>query len=303
MLHRMARLGLVLAVMAGSALFTTLDTRVTLVVDGRPLEVRTASLSVGQLLARRGLALGPHDEVRPAVGTRLRDGLRVVVNRAPLLTLVVHGRSRMLPVPEGTPSIRDALAHASVELDSNDVVTPGLGLRPRTGMTVRVTRVTYRRFSQVEIVPFATRTRYDPSMKVGTSQVERGGHDGHELVRYEVRMEDGREVRRDAIGAQMFQLPRDAEVVVGTDARERVATWQEGEASWYERDGVGAAHRWLPKGTAVTVTNLETGAKITVIIDDRGPYGVPGRILDLSQEAFERLAPPGQGVFPVYVSW
>ena len=207
MLHRMARLGLVLAVMAGSALFTTLDTRVTLVVDGRPLEVRTASLSVGQLLARRGLALGPHDEVRPAVGTRLRDGLRVVVNRAPLLTLVVHGRSRMLPVPEGTPSIRDALAHASVELDSNDVVTPGLGLRPRTGMTVRVTRVTYRRFSQVEIVPFATRTRYDPSMKVGTSQVERGGHDGHELVRYEVRMEDGREVRRDASARRCSSSP------------------------------------------------------------------------------------------------
>ncbi|MEX2458477.1 MAG: G5 domain-containing protein [Actinomycetota bacterium] len=303
MLHRIARLGVVLAVVAGSALVTSLDRRVTLVVDGRPLEVRTVSLSVGQLLARRGLDLGPHDEVLPGVGTRLRDGLRVVVNRAPLLTLVVNGRSRMLPVPGGTPSIRDALAQARIVLHPDDVVTPGLDLRPRTGMTVRVTKVAYRRFSQVETIPFATRTRYDPSMKVGTSQVEREGHDGHELVTYEVRMEDGREVRRDAIRAQMFQLPQDAEVVVGTDARERVATWQEGEASWYERDGVGAAHRWLPKGTPVSVTNLETGASITVIIDDRGPYGVPGRILDLSQEAFERLAPPGLGVFPVYVSW
>ena len=303
MLRRSVHVVVLLAVMAGSALFTSLDTRVTLVVDGRPLEVRTVSLSVGQLLARRGLALGPHDEVLPGVGTRLRDGLRVVVNRAPLLTLVVNGRSRTLPVPGGTSSIRHALAQARVALDPNDVVTPGLDLRPRSGMTVRVTKVTYRRFSQVETIPFATRTRHDPQMKVGTSHVEREGHDGHELVTYEVRMEDGREVSREAIRAQMFQLPQDAEVVVGTDARERTATWQEGEASWYERDGVGAAHRWLPKGTAVTVTNLETGASMTVIIDDRGPYGVPGRILDLSREAFERLAPPGQGVFPVYVSW
>jgi uncharacterized protein YabE (DUF348 family) len=303
MLRRIARLGLVLAVLAGSAAFASMDTSVVLVVDGRAVEVRTVSLSVGQLLARRGLHLGPHDSVRPPRSTRLRDGLRIEVERAPMLTLVLNGRSRTLPVLGGTPSIREALAQARVHVDPDDVVTPGLDQRPLSGMTVRVTRVTYREFSRVEHVPFATRTLYDPSMKVGTSRTERQGRDGHELVTYRVRLEDGGEVDRQVVSAQMFQMPQDAEVVVGTDAREREATWQEGEASWYARDGFGAAHRWLPKGTAVTVTNLDTGASITVIIDDRGPYGVPGRVLDLSREAFEELAPTGQGVLEVYLSW
>ena len=40
-----------------------------------------------------------------------------------------------------------------------------------------------------------------------------------------------------------------------------------------------------------------------MIIDDRGPYGVAGRIIDLSQEAFAQLAPLGQGVFRVEVTW
>jgi rare lipoprotein A len=76
---------------------------------------------------------------------------------------------------------------------------------------------------------------------------------------------------------------------------------QYGEASWYEVAGTGAAHPWLPFGTRVTVTNLATGRSLTVVINDRGPFG--GRIIDLSRAAFEALAPLGQGVMDVRVTW
>ncbi|HEV7268183.1 MAG TPA: septal ring lytic transglycosylase RlpA family protein [Falsiroseomonas sp.] len=42
-----------------------------------------------------------------------------------------------------------------------------------------------------------------------------------------------------------------------------------------------AAHRHLPFGTVVSVTNLRTGASTIVVISDRGPF-IPGRIIDLS---------------------
>jgi len=55
-----------------------------------------------------------------------------------------------------------------------------------------------------------------------------------------------------------------------------------GEA--YERSALTAAHRTLPFGTMVEVTNLGNGRTVTVRINDRGPF-VKGRIIDLSYRA------------------
>ena len=48
--------------------------------------------------------------------------------------------------------------------------------------------------------------------------------------------------------------------------------------------GYTAAHRYLPFGTIVLVTNLKTGRPVTVRINDRGPF-VGGRLIDLSYGA------------------
>jgi rare lipoprotein A len=52
----------------------------------------------------------------------------------------------------------------------------------------------------------------------------------------------------------------------------------------YDENGMTAAHRTLPMGTLVRVTNLSTHQSVVVTISDRGPF-VPGRILDLSRAA------------------
>jgi rare lipoprotein A len=53
-----------------------------------------------------------------------------------------------------------------------------------------------------------------------------------------------------------------------------------------------AAHRRLPFGTVVRVTNLRTGASTTVVITDRGPF-TRGRIIDLSPRSAREL---GMGI-------
>ena len=49
-----------------------------------------------------------------------------------------------------------------------------------------------------------------------------------------------------------------------------------------------AAHRKLPFGSRVRVTNLDNGRQVEVRITDRGPF-VHGRIIDLSREAAHRI--------------
>ena len=90
---------------------------------------------------------------------------------------------------------------------------------------------------------------------------------------------------------------------------------QVGKASWYgdahhgkktasgetyDMNQMTAAHRTLPLGTRVRVTNTENGKSVVVRINDRGPF-VGGRIIDLSRAAAKQIAPLGAGVVSVRV--
>ena len=67
-------------------------------------------------------------------------------------------------------------------------------------------------------------------------------------------------------------------------------------ASWYRGRGGGltAAHRTLPFGTRVRVTNQKTGRSVVVRINDRGPF-IRGRVIDLSRSAARAVGISGVG--------
>jgi rare lipoprotein A len=69
----------------------------------------------------------------------------------------------------------------------------------------------------------------------------------------------------------------------------------------YNAYGKSVAHRWLPFGTKLRVTNQRNGRSVIVRVNDRGPF-VGGRDLDLSYGAFSSIASPGQGVASVCYS-
>ncbi|HET9622663.1 MAG TPA: septal ring lytic transglycosylase RlpA family protein [Kofleriaceae bacterium] len=69
----------------------------------------------------------------------------------------------------------------------------------------------------------------------------------------------------------------------------------------FNKRDLTAAHRTLPFGTRVRVTNTKNGRSVIVRINDRGPYGKRGRIIDLSEAAARHLDMIDAGVVPVIV--
>ena len=61
-----------------------------------------------------------------------------------------------------------------------------------------------------------------------------------------------------------------------------------------------AAHRTLPFGTRLRVTNVATGRSVTVRVNDRGPY-IPGRVVDVSGSAANELGIAESGIAKVKV--
>ncbi|WP_240758959.1 septal ring lytic transglycosylase RlpA family protein [Lichenicoccus roseus] len=96
----------------------------------------------------------------------------------------------------------------------------------------------------------------------------------------------------------------------------RNAFTESGLASWYGRGFQGrrtssgdrfdsaqltCAHRTLPLGTHVLVTSENTGRSVVVVVNDRGPYAGPDRIIDLSRAAAQRIGMVEDGVNTVTV--
>jgi len=90
---------------------------------------------------------------------------------------------------------------------------------------------------------------------------------------------------------------------------------QTGKASWYgpgfhgkqtangeifNQNELSAAHRSLPLGTEVEVTNVKTGKSVELEINDRGPY-VKGRVIDLSRAAAIDLGIKEKGLATVKI--
>ena len=91
---------------------------------------------------------------------------------------------------------------------------------------------------------------------------------------------------------------------------------QTGKASWYgdhhhgkktasgemfDKNDLTAAHRTLPLGSKLEVTNVEKGRTVEVTVNDRGPF-TGGRVIDVSKAAAEALDMKQGGVAPVKVT-
>lgn len=68
----------------------------------------------------------------------------------------------------------------------------------------------------------------------------------------------------------------------------------------YKHSKLTAAHKTLPFGTKVRVTNIANNQTVEVVINDRGPY-VDGRVIDLSRSAAQQLGFINQGLAEVQI--
>jgi len=293
---------------------TTLADGMTVVVSPPPgvsadgFAMAVSSTGVGVWVVVRPDA-GPFGKADPAIeeasASAVGVGPSVVTVRA-----VVAGK--VYDVSTNAVSTGALLEAMGIQPDADDRVVPPPSTPLYDGMRVRFDQVQTSVRRALTPIPFAVRTDYTSEMTPGQLKVLREGATGVAESSVEVRIVNGRVVSstttrlgvvEPAVAERRLSAPWS--MYDGTLTEPGTgATTQAGEASWYDPpwSGLTAAHPWLPFGTYVTVTDRATGRSVTVVIDDRGPFG-PGRIIDLSPEAFAQLAPLGRGVLHVDLDW
>ena len=197
----------------------------------------------------------------------------------------------------------ELLSAMGIKPDADDRVRPSPSTPLHPGIRVRYDRIRVFQKDLDTAIPFTSGTTTSTGLDPGEVRVVQAGVDGVLRTTYRVRVLNGKVVRRVVLGRHVVREAVPERREVGAAVSAGTTRSQVGEASWYDTpwDGMTAAHPWLPFGTDVTVTNVATGESVVVVINDRGPFG--GRIIDLADEAFARLAPLGQGVMQVRLTW
>ena len=215
-------------------------------------------------------------------------------------SVVVKGKDHDVMTNAGT--VRELLSAMGIAPDEDDRVSPSPKTPLHDGVRIRFDEIRFVTRDVRLPVPYTTYSRYTDELEPGEIRLIRPGVDGLMVERTRIKFVNGRAVRSVVLSRSVLEEAIAAKRLVGREHATQGT--QVGEASWYgfaPGNGLTAAHPWLPFGTVVTVTNLGNGRTVQVVINDRGPFG--GRIIDLSDEAFSRIAPLSQGVCQVRLAW
>ena len=210
-------------------------------------------------------------------------------------------------VTTNAPTVGELLSAMGIHPDAGDRVRPSLRSPLHSGLTVRFTNVRIFTETVTAPIPFQTRSTTNAALAPGAVQITTAGIAGQLSTTRRVTVLDGHRTQVRTLASTVTRTPVNEVRLVGPfPAAVPVAGHPStGQATWYDPpwSGLTAASPWIPFGTHVTVTDLGTGRSVVVVINDRGPYGDPSRIIDLSPEAFSQLDSLGRGVINVRIAW
>ena len=265
--------------------------------SGILLRIPRRGTTTGDALRAAGISWSDHDHLVPAGETPLPAVNHIFLFRARTITLRIGTEDpRTLSTLETT--VEDILGETGVTLSPLDRTTPQRDMPVADGGRVTVTRIGEGTRTEEERIPPAVKRREDPTLPLGKEVVDDQGKPGRAEVSVRIQTENGKEIARTVLKRTVIEASRPRLVRRGTKVV--VLGAETGRASWFANTPRTAAHRSLPFGTRLRIVRTDTGAATIVNVAGRGPF-LPGRVVDLSRDAFRALAPLATGTIPVRV--
>ncbi|TYU60402.1 G5 and 3D domain-containing protein [Listeria monocytogenes] len=196
--------------------------QITINDNGTKKDVWSTKTNVADLLKDENITTRPQDVLNVALDTKLKDGLKVNIDRAMQLSL--QNGTKKDTVWTTKTKVSDLLAEKNIKLDRDDRVSPAKDSNLKEKMTVEVTYVNSKAEKKNEQVKFETVYKEDDSLNKGVEKVVQEGKNGEKVVEYKVTFENGKEKKRDVIKENVTSNKTDKVVVRGT--KEKVVATQ-----------------------------------------------------------------------------
>lgn len=284
----------------------------TLTIDGVDYSMHCTEVTVGECLTKEGIVVMEKDYLFPNMTDQLVSGMQIIVRRAIPVT-VVNFVGETFTINTRGLLVSDVINEIGVTLKPTERVTPSLNSWIIPNMEIKLLAEREEIFERDVVIAFAIQEKKDSTLAYGKRVIEQAGENGQKTEQYRLIYSGDLLKEKTLLKTQVKKDPIEEIVRVGTKLPDHEESVEEGIASYYGSSFEGrrtasgqilhlnafvAAHKTLPFGTLVKVTNVNSGKSVVVRIVDRGPY-VTGRVIDLSTGAFSQIASLSSGVAPV----
>lgn len=227
---------------------------VTIAVDGREALVKTRAATVGELLKENGLAGTPLDNIIPAEFVRIRDGMKVSINRA-VPVRIKAGTLTLATVATGR-TVDEVLREIDYPLTTDVKITPSREEPVKPGIQIAIANMSRTLEITKSSIPYETKEEQDPSMYEGERRVIKRGSEGLFMRIARVLYESGKPVHEDRLVEKVSKRPVAEVVKVGTKQK--------------------VAHLYRPTTLATRGGARVNGRSFTVVATGYAPFGGPG---------------------------
>jgi len=187
---------------------------VSVIVDGKSIEVITLKSNVNQILKTNNIALGAKDQITVSLDSEVKDGDKIYIKKAVNVKVKVDGKELNIQTAEKT--VADMLKAENIVLSSEDKITPLKSVSLKSGLQVQITRVNTDVLQEVKAIDFATEIKNSSELDKGVKKVIQTGKAGQKVITSSVVYENGKEVSRKLVSEKLKSQPVKQIIALGT---------------------------------------------------------------------------------------
>lgn len=182
------------------------------------------SNTIAEIFEDRGIKINEGDVVSSDLGSKVFDGMRLLIKRAFTITVEADGKEISIPVTDIT--VAEALERAGIVLGEKDTVVPALDSTVNESTRIKVSRVEFKTTSEKKSIDFSTDVVYDSDMYVGDSKIVSEGKKGVKEIFTSEKYVDGVLVETNPAGEIIAEAPVNAVKKVGTKSKDELGAYK-----------------------------------------------------------------------------
>ena len=259
--------------------------------------VKSANVDPRKIANDSDLKLYEEDRISAFPDPKLYIGSTITLVRAPKIT--IKDGKKVVDYHSWVSTVGELLDEKNIELGNDDKISKSTSAKISDGDYLTITRVAITNISETKSIDYKTLKKDDPNLDYGKTRTV-AGVKGEKKLTYRVRREDGEEVERTLLSAEITKEPTDEIIYSGTKVT--VIASVSGRATMTTVSGYVVSPNY-PKGALIRITNRSNGASIIVTVNATwGTASAPdGVVLDLAPTFLSQLKCPSHGCANVLV--
>jgi uncharacterized protein YabE (DUF348 family) len=187
---------------------------ISVVVDGKCIEVTTLKSNVTQILKTNDIALGPKDQITVSLDSKVKDRDIIYIKKAVGVKVTVDGKELNIQTAEST--VEAMLKAEKIVLNDEDKITPLKSESLKSGLQIEITRVNTEILQEIKAIDFATEFKDSNDLDKGVKKVIQKGKLGEKVIISNVVYENGKEVSRNLVSEELKSEPVKEIIALGT---------------------------------------------------------------------------------------